>query len=144
MQNWRWHLCGLAAALWWGSLTALFIMAPLLFAYLPSHTLAGNTAAHLFTAQSWISSVCAVLLLMLARPAQTSPASAHASQTLLLFVILGLLLALLVQYAIAPRIVAREHLAFWHTLGSLMLVAQWACALAALWRLLGPRQIRPA
>ena len=136
---WRWRLGGLVAALWWGSLTALFVMVPLLFAHLPSRALAGNTAAHLFTAQSWISAGCAALLLILARPAKTGEASAAPAggPGLLLPVILGLLLALLVEYAVAPRIVARDNLALWHTAGSLMLLAQWGCALAALWRLLG-------
>ncbi|MDR2990845.1 MAG: DUF4149 domain-containing protein [Burkholderiaceae bacterium] len=132
MQDWRWRLGGLAAALWWGSLTALFVMVPLLFAYLPSHAVTGNAAAHLFTAQSWISAGCAVLLLALTR-ALPQPAA----RGLLPWVILGLLLALLVEYAVAPHIVARDHLAFWHTLGSLMLLVQWACALVTLWRLLG-------
>jgi hypothetical protein len=135
MQNWRWRLGGLAAALWWGSLTALFIRVPLLFAHLPSHTMAGNAAAHLFTAQSWISTGCAMLLLALTRAALQS-----AARGLLPLVVLGLLLALLVEYAVAPHIVARDHLAFWHTLGSLMLLVQWGCALAALWRLLGPTE----
>ena len=138
MQDWRWRLCGVAAALWWGSLSALFVMVPLLFAHLPSHALAGNTAAHLFSAQSWISAGCAVLLLALTRGASRS-----AADGLQLLVILGLLLALLVEHAIAPRIVARERLALWHTVGSLMLLAEWLCALAALWRLLG-RRAEPA
>ena len=139
MQNWRWRLGGLAAALWWGSLTALFVMVPLLFAHLPSRTVAGNTAAHLFSAQSWISAACAALLLALARLGKTGPATAPArADGLLLPAISGLLLALLVEYAVAPHIVARDRLALWHTVGSLMLLAQWGCALAALWQLLGP------
>jgi hypothetical protein len=135
MQNWRWRLGGLAAALWWGSLTALFVMVPLLFAHLPSRALAGNAAAHLFTAQSWISTGCAILLLLLARPGKA--AQAPSAPGLLLPVVAGLLLALLAEYAAAPHIVARDNLALWHTAGSLMLLAQWGCALAALWRLAG-------
>ena len=135
MQNWRWRLGGIAAALWWGSLSALFVMVPLLFAHLPSHAVAGNAAAHLFTAQSWISTGCAVLLLALSRAENASaPLRAHG---LLFCVILGLLLALLVEYAIAPHIVARDNLAFWHPMGSSMLLVQWGCALAVLWRFLG-------
>ena len=39
----------LAAALWWGSLTAIgFVAVPVLFTSLPSPTLAGQTAARLF------------------------------------------------------------------------------------------------
>jgi hypothetical protein len=136
MQNWRWRLGGLAAALWWGSLTALFVMVPLLFAHLSSHVVAGNMAAHLFTVQSWISAGCAVLLLALVARAMPEPAACG----LLPWVILGLLLALLVEYAVAPHIVARDYLVFWHTLGSVMLVGQWGCALVTLWRLLGPAE----
>jgi hypothetical protein len=140
MQNWRARAGGLAAALWWGSLSALFITVPLLFTHLPSRTLAGNTAAHLFTAQSWISACCTLLLLMLTRTAQTDAPSCAPQRTdhgLLLWVVSGLLLALLLEYAVAPHIIARDHLALWHTVGALMLAAQWVCALMALWRLLG-------
>ncbi len=132
----------LAAALWWGSLSALFVMVPLLFANLPSHAVAGNAAAHLFTAQSWISIGCAMLLLVLSR-AEEAP-EAQRAHGLLFFVLLGLLLALLVEYAVAPHIVARDHLKFWHPLGSLMLLAQWACALTVLWRLPGSAAPGPA
>ena len=46
-----------------------------------------------------------------------------------LFVVGGVLLALLVELVVAPRIVARENLALWHRLGSAMYFAQWVCAL---------------
>ena len=43
-----------AAALWWGSLSAIgFLAVPLLFRYLPSPAMAGQTAAKLFAAQTW-------------------------------------------------------------------------------------------
>ncbi|MDR2853487.1 MAG: DUF4149 domain-containing protein [Burkholderiaceae bacterium] len=150
MQNWHVRLGALAAALWWGSLSTLFVMVPLVFASLPLRSMAGNTAAHLFTAQSWISLGCTVLLLALVRVNDTSAeevegedahrADAGASgrvRSLLFFVMLGLLLALLTEYAVAPHIVARERLAFWHTLSVSMLAVQWVCALVVLWRLLG-------
>ncbi len=46
----------------------------------------------------------------------------------------GLLLAMLLEHAVAPRIVARENLKLWHTVGSGMYLLQWACALAVLWK----------
>ena len=52
-------------------------------------------------------------------------------------VALGMLLALLVSYAAAPRIAARIDLPLWHTLGVLMYVGQWLCATALLWQLAG-------
>jgi hypothetical protein len=51
----------------------------------------------------------------------------------------GLLLALLLELAVAPRIVAAraegQSLRLWHGLGSAMLVLQWLSAGAAFWRL---------
>jgi hypothetical protein len=50
----------------------------------------------------------------------------------------GLLLALVVEFAVAPRIVARENLKLWHNLGSGMLLLQWLCASITLWQLAHP------
>jgi len=122
----------LAAALWWGSLSAIgFVAVPLLFRHLPTPALAGFAAARLFAAQTWISIGCATTILLLTR-AQQAPAWA---QSALGFVLAGLLLALLVQYGISPRIVARENLRLWHTLGSALYLLQWLCALAVLWQI---------
>ena len=120
-----------AAALWWGSLSTIgFLVVPLLFVHLPSPAMAGAMAARLFTAQTWVSVVCTVLLLA-ARPRDEGASPLHAAR---LFVVGGLLLALLVEYAIAPRIVARENLALWHRLGSGMYLLQWLCAAATFWK----------
>jgi len=122
----------LAAALWWGSLSAIgFVAVPLLFRHLPSPALAGFAAARLFAAQTWISIGCAATLLLLTRAAQ-APAWA---QSALIWVLAGLLLALLMQYGVSPRIVARENLRLWHALGSALYVLQWLCALAVLWQI---------
>lgn len=51
----------------------------------------------------------------------------------MVFVVAGLLLALLQQYGVAPRIVARENLRLWHSVGTLMYVLQWLCAAVVLW-----------
>jgi len=122
----------LAAALWWGSLSAIgFVAVPLLFRHLPSPALAGFAAARLFAAQTWISIGCAATLLLLTR-AQQAPAW---TQSALIWMLAGLLLALLMQYGISPRIVARENLRLWHTLGSAMYLLQWLCALVVLWQM---------
>ena len=58
----------LAAALWWGSLCAMgFVAVPLLFAHLPRPALAGNMAARLFEAQTYISIACCALLLVISK-----------------------------------------------------------------------------
>ena len=55
----------LAAALWWGSLTALgFVVVPMLFMHLGSPAAAGAMAAKLFGAQTWLSTGCALLMLL--------------------------------------------------------------------------------
>ena len=130
------------AALWWSSLTTVgFLVVPLLFVHLPTPAMAGQMAARLFTAQTWVSVVCGVVLLILSRSrAAHSPASS--SQIATLFILLGVLLALLVEFAVAPRIVAREDLRFWHSLGSLMYLGQWVCAAVSLWQLTPQREVQ--
>lgn len=134
MRNWPvW-----AAALWWGSLTTLgFGVVPLLFAYLPTPAQAGSLAARLFTAQTWVSLVLGLALLLASR-ARRFPRMAQRAQGATVFVIGGMLLALLVEFAVAPRIVARENLRLWHAVGSGMYLLQWLCAAASLHTLLRP------
>ena len=123
----------LAAALWWGSLTAIGFMAvPLLFAHLPTPAMAGNMAAQLFHAQSWVSVGCAMVLLIYAsKQAKAKDTQAQAAIALIVF---GVICALLGEYAIAPRIVARQNLRLWHSVGSVLYLLQWLCAGAVLWR----------
>lgn len=125
-----------AAALWWGSLGAVgFFVVPMLFANLGTPAQAGTLAARLFAGQTWISVACSLVLLMAARPRDPDGGPAGPAHSALLFVILGLLLALLSQYGVSPRIVARENLRLWHMVGSAMYLAQWLCAAIVLWRL---------
>jgi hypothetical protein len=134
-MGWKARVPDLAAALWWGSLTATgFIVVPLLFANLPSAALAGQTAAKLFTAQTWIAIGCGMLLLMSARSADGPPRLDWARGALL-YVVAGVLLALLAEFAVAPRIMARVDLQLWHAVGTVMYAAQWACALVVVWKL---------
>ena len=124
-----------AAALWWGSLTVVgFVVVPMLFANLPSPAIAGQMAAKLFTAQTWMSTACALLLLLLSR-SRESGALVDWAKTAMLFIAGGLLLALLGEFAVAPRIVARENLKLWHSVGSGMYLLQWLCAGITLWKL---------
>jgi len=116
------------AALWWGSLTTLgFFVVPMLFVHLPTPAMAGTMAAHLFSAQTWISVVCGLTLLAAFRSNQPL-APVHIAQAATLFVVAGVLLALLVEFAVAPHIVARDNLALWHRVGSGMYLVQWLCA----------------
>lgn len=124
-----------AAALWWGSLTAVgFMVVPLLFKFLPTPAMAGHMAAKLFTAQTWVSVACGIVLLLVLRSNRPA-ALAGRAQAALVFIVLGMLLALLIEFAVAPRIVARENLRLWHGAGSVMYVVQWLCAAVVLGRI---------
>jgi len=125
----------LAAAFWWGSLTVTgFVTVPLLFTHLPSPALAGNMAARLFAAQTWIALGCGLLLLGISRGREAQARLDWAGGALL-FVAGGMLLALLSEFAVAPRIVARENLRLWHAIGSGMYLLQWVCAGVSLWKM---------
>jgi hypothetical protein len=101
---------------------------PMLFANLPSPAIAGAMAAKLFAAQTGISVACALLLLLTFRSEKrwvTPDTAANAT----LYVLCGAVLALLVEFGVSPRIIARENLALWHGVGSAMYLVQWLCAL---------------
>lgn len=116
------------AALWWGSLTTVgFYVVPMLFANLPTPAMAGNMAAKLFSTQTWVAVVCGLVLLLISRSNQPQ-AQVERLQTATVFIVLGMLLALLSEFGIAPHIVARDNLRLWHSLGSGFYVLQWICA----------------
>ncbi len=136
VQRMRHRLPALVAALWWGSLTTIgFLVVPLLFAYLPSPSIAGNMAARLFAAQTWVAVACCLVLLLVSRP-RGAVAQYPWAQAAMLFILGGLLLALLNQYGVAPRIVARQDLRLWHSVGTVMYALQWVCALVVFWHTL--------
>jgi len=132
--SWKARAGLLAAALWWGSLTMVgAIVVPLLFVHLPSPAMAGQMAAKLFTAQTWVSIGCGLVIMMSAR-STTEGSPMKWADGALAFVVGGLLLALLVEFAVAPRIMARENLKIWHSVGVAMNIGQWICAGIVLWR----------
>jgi hypothetical protein len=129
----------LVAALWWGSLTTIgFLVVPMLFAQLGNPAIAGNFAARLFSAQSWVALACGLALLTYFRSTIEGRVD-PATRTAIGWILAALLLALLQEYAIAPRILARENLRLWHPVGSAMYLGQWLCAGVLLWRM-GRRQ----
>ena len=133
----RKRICILAAALWWGSLSALgFVFVPMLFIHLPSPAAGGAMAAKLFSAQTWLSSGCGLLMLVVFNQ-KDGFAQAGQARSAMKFIVGGMLLALLVEFGVAPRIVSARadggNLRFWHGLGSAMILGQWLCAGLALW-----------
>ena len=129
------------AALWWGSLSGLgFWVVPLLFKHLGSPAEAGAMAAKLFSAQTWISVACTMLLLLMLNRKDALPTESSTElRKVTAWAVAGLLLALLVEFGVAAQIVnARAsggNLRLWHGLGSAMYLGQWLCAGLALWRL---------
>ena len=137
------HRAGvMISALWWGSLCALgFIVVPMLFTHLPSTAAAGQMSAKLFTAQTWLSIACSMFLLLIFNPKRAVDQSIYA-RAAIKYIVTGLLLAVLVEFAVAPQIIQARatggSLKFWHALGSAMYLAQWLCAGATLWQLTKP------
>ena len=127
------------AALWWGSLTALgFVIVPMLFTHLPSPAVAGQIAAKLFTAQTWLSIACAMFLLVIFNQKEAVNVDIR-SQSAIKFVVSGLLLVVLVEFGLSPRIVSARldggNLKLLHGLASALYFGQWLCSGFALWRL---------
>jgi hypothetical protein len=127
----------LTAALWWGSLTGLgFLVVPMLFKYMPSPAAAGALAAKLFTAQTWLSIGCSMLLLLLFNQKEVAVPDSRA-QLAIKLVVAGFLLAVLVEFGLSPRIISARadggNLKLWHGLGSAMYFGQWICAGFTLW-----------
>jgi len=141
------------AALWWGGITGLsFVAVPTLFAKLGA-AVAGPVAAHLFSLQCWAGLGIGLALLLVLRRARadaTFPMAGEAVDPQRLaqmqrvlgtmgFVLAAMLLALVQEFGVAQRIVTARatggDLRLWHGLGSVMVLGQWLCPGAILWRL---------
>ena len=128
----------LVAALWWVSLSTIgFLVVPMLFVHLPTPTMAGSMAAKLFSAQTWVSCVCGMLLLICVNRSLVPVPAVRAA---IVLIAIGVLMALLAEFVVASRIVARDNLRVWHSVGSAMYLLQWLCAAATFWKMMPPRQ----
>jgi hypothetical protein len=124
------------AALWWGSLTTVgFYVVPMLFAHLPTPALAGNMAGKLFSAQTWVAVVCGLLLLLSFRSNRPTDQYQQAPPATT-YIVTGMFLACLSEFAVAPHIIARDNLRLWHSLGTGLYALQWVCAGLTLKKLL--------
>lgn len=127
------------SAAWAMGLTTLgLFVVPMLFVNLPSPAMAGTMAAKLFSVQTGISTACALLLLLILQSEKHCVRSAVA-QSATLYLLAGALLALLVEFGVSPRIIARENIALWHGVGSAMYLLQWICALIVFGKLAADR-----
>ena len=129
------------AALWWSSLGLIgFLVVPLLFARLPTPAMAGHMAGGLFQAQSWISLLCGLVLLLSGQSKRLTLPTLR-SPTVVMCITAGMLLALLSEFAVAPHILARENLRLWHGIGSAMFALQFLFASIVMWKLTPPAPI---
>ena len=132
------------AAAWAFSLTTLgFFVVPMLFMHLPDKAIAGAMAGKLFSLQSGISTGLGLGLLLALRAERVAVPEAVA-KFCMVFVLGGMLLALLSEFGVAPHIIARDNLALWHRVGSAMYLVQWICALVVFARLALPSQTPPS
>ena len=90
---------------------------------------------HLFSAQAWVGLVCGVLSLWAQRYMDRERGLAHVPSALILA---AMLMAAIGEWGIAPRIVARENMLLWHSLGKAFWVLQRGCLTAHVWRLSRP------
>ena len=119
------------AALWWGSLTTVgFMVVPMLFVHLETPAIAGQMAAKLFSAQTWLALACGILLLLAAKRENLDQVHTPSA-----WGIAGMVLALLIELAVKPHIMARDNMALWHNLGTAFYLLQWLCAGKVLWAL---------
>lgn len=143
------RLAVMVAALWWGGISALsFLAVPTLFVSLGNPVVAGPVAAKLFSLQCWVGLLLGVVLLLILRRQrsvlgeQVSPDSLAALRSVLItlgLVLAAMLLALIQEFGVAQKIVSARatggNLRLWHSLGSVMVLGQWLCSGAMLWRL---------
>lgn len=140
------RLALMLSALWWGGMSGLsFLAVPVLFAKLGA-PVAGPVAAQLFSFQSWASILIgAALLLVLksqrtegSRPGDDRVNFDSAVLGSMGIVLLAMLLALVQEFGVAQKIVSARatggNLRLWHGVGSAMVLGQWLCAGALVWR----------
>jgi hypothetical protein len=147
------------AALWWGGISALsFVAVPTLFAKLGA-PVAGPVAAQLFSLQSWAGLAIGLALLLALRRARADAQFPVAGETVdparlaqlqrvlttMGFVLAAMLLALVQEFGVAQKIVTARatggDLRLWHGLGTLMVLGQWICSGAALFRFSRPSEV---
>lgn len=131
----------LIAALWWGGITVLsFLAVPVLFASLGNPAAAGQVAAKLFSLQCYAGLLLGLALLVSLRQGRDSGSAPDgATMTTLGVVLFAMVLALMQEFGVAQKIVTARasggNLRLWHGVGSAMVLGQWLCAGAVLWRL---------
>lgn len=143
------RLSVLVAALWWGGIAGMsFIAVPTIFATLGNPAVAGPVAARIFSLQCWLGMALGALLMLVLRRQRAALPTDASSQTVaalrgllvtMALVALAVVFAMLQEFGVAQKIVSARatggNLRIWHSLGSALVLGQWLCAGAVLWRL---------
>ena len=127
----------LALAFWCASWSVIgLVVVPMLFVYLPTAQTAGQMAAKLFTAQTYLALGFVCIWLWAAISAFfRNPLGPHFShQPIFWWVLASGLCSLMLEFVVAPQILLRENLAFWHQLGSGLYLAQGVGVVWALYK----------
>ena len=114
---------------------------PLLHWQIAPVSVTGHATAVVLQGQTWISIACCVLLLVLSKSKNAEKQHSWAQQTMV-FILGGLLLALVMQYGAVPRARAGAG-TVWVYVPFVMLGLQCLCALAAWWRMAGVDESTP-
>lgn len=135
------RLAVMVAALWWGGLTALALVAvPLLFARLGNPALAGPVAAALFAVVAKVSLLAGLFCAWFLMKKRPLPLSGQVQSAIVLCV-LAVLAASVQDTWVAQHIVTARasggNLKFWHGLGTSLVLLQWLAAGWTLWVLTG-------
>ncbi|KKW68901.1 hypothetical protein AAV94_02995 [Lampropedia cohaerens] len=128
----------LAAALWWGALTAIGgIVMPLFYMHAAGAAMAVPLAASVMTASMWLSVACGFTVVLAIRPSAEEAGHAWAGRALTTtgWALAALLAALLLEFAVVPRILMRENLSSLLGAGAAVYALQWLCCAVVLWRL---------
>ena len=112
------------------------VVVPMLFVYLPTPQTAGQMAAKLFTAQTYLALGFVSIWLWSAVSAFVrNPLGPHFfHQPIFWWVLASGLCSLILEFVVAPQILLRENLAFWHQLGSGLYLAQGVGVVWALFK----------
>lgn len=134
-QNIFWRLPSLLTALWWGSLTALgTVFVPTIFATLMPKAAAGQMAGALFHAQFYLSAGCVTLLIGWHWIASRLCLKHSCFRKNCYSLVSALICLLALEYVVSPRILRREDLFFWHSIGTGVFSVQWVVVTQLLWK----------
>ncbi len=120
------------AALWWGGITALALVAvPVLFARLGSPAVAGPVAATLFSIVYALTMASTLVLLVMAIQHRKAWNVSFTSPALVLLCLGGLAAATQEGWVAHQIVTARStggDLKLWHSIGSALVLVQWMAA----------------